>query len=138
MPDGRGIGQRPLGDILEGVRAVVLALALCVSPLGPVVCEVACAADAIGHEHGQHQTSDHHQAATILSAVSADDDHECDHPEGGPAIQASGAVATSDQLLAELPATRLADPPSLIALVKVLPIASSPPHSPPPISPLRI
>ena len=120
------------------MRSLVLALAVSVSPLGPVVCDVTCAADAVDHDHGRQEGCHRHNAGAIALAVSGEDDHDCEHPDGGPAILESAGKSLPDRLVSGTPAGNVSSRTPLKAFVRAVSISSSPPHSPPPLSPLRI
>jgi len=122
------------------MRSLVLFLALSVSPVGAVVCEVACAMDHASHEHAHSSPHHHHQTEALVAIASPADDHDCDHPDSGPAVLGTPVVATADRSVVALPAQYTESPNSSVAFLNDRPIATSwsPPHSPPLINPLRI
>jgi hypothetical protein len=120
------------------VRSLVLALALAVSPLDAVVCEVACVFDDVAHDHGALEASACHGAADALAVSAADDDHDCPHPEGAPAVLTSAKPGLFGLPAADLSAAVVFSSTPTITRSVAASVAWSPPHSPHPALPLRI
>jgi hypothetical protein len=127
------------------MRWLVVALALAVSPFGAVVCEVACSIDEVAHDPGALGASEHHGTpVVVVSTVDVvvspvDDDHECSHPEGAPAVLTSLRLWMLDLPAADLPSTIVfRSTTTTIARSVVASVAWSPPQALPPALPLRI
>ena len=120
------------------MRWLVLALALAVSPFGAVVCEVACSIDDVAHDHDVPGASEPY-GTPIVVVSTVDDDHECPHPEGAPAVLTSLRLWMLDLPAADLPLTIVfRSTTTTIARSVVASVAWSPPHALPPALPIRI
>lgn len=119
------------------MRCLVLVLALTVSQLGPLACEVVCSIDGVDQEHDAQGISGH-QAIGLSVLSAAADGHECPLPEGGPAVLSSPRLRMLDQPPAYLLSTAIVCSTTTIAPSVVQAVASSPPHLIPPTTPLRI
>jgi len=121
------------------MRSLVLVLSLAVSPLGSVVCEVACSIDEVAHAHASPMMTHHHRTiARIASPGDADDDPDCAHPSSAPAITDGAKPGLVGLSVIAVPGPAIVRPSSTTARAIVSPVAWSPPHAPPPTLPLRI
>ena len=117
------------------MRAFVLALVVSVSPLGPAVCQTACALED-AHHCDASVVSACHRGELVVTGV-ADQDHDCLHSDQTPAlvgIKASMAFAVA--VLS--PRTgRMARLESMVRPQFAIQTAWSPPQLSPPV-PLRL
>jgi hypothetical protein len=118
---------------------LVLALSLVVSPLGAVVCVVACAVDDVAPDQDVHRAPEHlGTPVSVVSTIDADHDHDCPHPEAAPAVLTSVSLGLLDRAAADLPSTVVFSPMPPIVRTLIATLVWSPPHVGPPALPLRI
>lgn len=113
------------------MRHLLVALALACGPLGPAVCEVACAHERPAQMTAMPAMPDCHMAARGPSSgdagIAVTSTGDCRHPESRPALRTAGA-STSD---APAPAPVIGAGPAVPASGHGVMIAARVAHSPP-------
>jgi hypothetical protein len=110
------------------MRSLVLALVLAVGPLGPAVCDVACAFDDAAPDHDVQRASVQPSAGESAICIVASD-HDCPHLQPAPAVTTALLPMFSGLTAADLSGTAAqVSAESLVAGRQVGPVAWSPPH----------